>query len=90
MKRIYIVAQAEKKQKPNCPINLSKQCIKGQLTKLMMQLLGNIKTSHEKLQAIKEKVDNMDTKLCLSFTTLAKQDSNAAAIPVVQKANRTG
>lgn len=60
MKHVYMVAQAEEKTKNHLLDKFIDTMYSGSAGKLMMQLLGNKKTSREELQAIKEMIEKMD------------------------------
>ncbi|MGV3539096.1 MAG: BlaI/MecI/CopY family transcriptional regulator [Rufibacter sp.] len=59
MKHIYHVAEAEEKTKDHLLDKFVHAMYNGSASKLVMQLLGNQKTSREELEAIKELIKNM-------------------------------
>ncbi|MBC3541429.1 BlaI/MecI/CopY family transcriptional regulator [Rufibacter sediminis] len=59
MKHIYRAAEAEEKTKDHLLNRFIDTMYKGSAGKLVMQLLGNQKTSKEELEAIKEMLKNM-------------------------------
>ncbi|RNI31677.1 BlaI/MecI/CopY family transcriptional regulator [Rufibacter latericius] len=59
MKHIYRVAEAEEKTKDHLLDKFIDTMYNGSAGKLVMQLLGNQKTSREELEAIKEMIKNM-------------------------------
>jgi predicted transcriptional regulator len=60
MKHIYIPVEAEEKTKDQLLDRFVKTLYKGSASKLMMQLLGNEKTSKEEIEEIKRLLDNME------------------------------
>ena len=60
MKHVYRVAEEEQKTKDHLLEKFVDSMYKGSASKLVMQLLGNKKTSQEELQAIKDLLNNMD------------------------------
>lgn len=60
MKHVYRVAEAEEKTKDVLLDKFIDSMYQGSAGKLMMQLLGNKKTSREELQAIKEMIKKME------------------------------
>jgi BlaI family penicillinase repressor len=60
MKHIYIVAEEEQKTKEHLLDKFVDSMYKGSASKLVMQLLGNKKTSSEDLQAIKDIVSKLE------------------------------
>jgi len=59
MKHIYRVAEAEEKTKNHLLDKFIHTMYNGSASKLVMQLLGNQKTSREELEAIKELIKKM-------------------------------
>ncbi|WP_207435789.1 BlaI/MecI/CopY family transcriptional regulator [Sabulibacter ruber] len=59
MKHIYRAAEAEQKTKDHLVDKFVDTLFNGSAGKLVMQLLGNQKTSKEELEAIKEMIKNM-------------------------------
>ncbi|PWT78469.1 MAG: transcriptional regulator [Bacteroidetes bacterium] len=62
MKHVYSAALEEKKTKGFLLDRFIDSMYNGSATSLMMQLLGNKKTSKKELQAIKELIDKMEKK----------------------------
>jgi len=62
MKHIYIPAEAEQVTKNHLLERFVDTMYKGSASSLMMQLLGNKKTSKKELEAIRELIKNMDKK----------------------------
>jgi predicted transcriptional regulator len=60
MKHIYIPAVAESKTKDQLLDRFINTLYKGSASSLMMQLLGNEKTSKEDIDKIKQLLDNLD------------------------------
>ena len=60
MKHVYRVAEEEQKTKDHLLEKFVDSMYKGSASNLVMQLLGNKKTSQEELQAIKDLLNNMD------------------------------
>lgn len=60
MKHIYHVVEEEKKTKENLLGKFVDNLYEGSSSKLVMQLLGNQKTSKEELQAIKDMLNQLD------------------------------
>ncbi len=60
MKHVYRVAEEEQKTKDHLLEKFVDSMYKGSASKLVMQLLGNKKTSQEELQAIKELLNKLD------------------------------
>src|ERR1700742_683135 len=60
MKHIYRVAEDEQKTKDHLLEKFVNSMYKGSASKLVMQLLGNKKTSKEDLQAIKELLNKLE------------------------------
>jgi len=60
MKHIYIVAEEEQKTKEHLLDKFVDSMYKGSASKLVMQLLGNKKTSSEDLQVIKDIVSKLE------------------------------
>jgi predicted transcriptional regulator len=62
MKHIYSVAEEEQKTKAYLLEKFVDSMYKGSVSKLVMQLLGNKKTSEKELDAIREMLKKMETK----------------------------
>ena len=62
MKHVYRVAEDEQKTKDHLLEKFVDSMYKGSASKLVMQLLGNKKTSKEDLQAIKEMLSKLEKK----------------------------
>ena len=62
MKHIYHVVEDEEKTKSHLLENFVKTIYQGSASNLVMQLLGNEKTSAEDLKAIKDLLNNLDPK----------------------------
>ena len=62
MKHIYIPVEAEAKTKDQMVNKFVNTLYKGSASSLVMQLLGNEKTSKEELAAIKKLLDDLDQK----------------------------
>jgi predicted transcriptional regulator len=62
MKHIYIPAEAEQVTKNHLLERFVDTMYKGSASSLLMQLLGNKKTSKKELEAIRELIKNMDKK----------------------------
>jgi BlaI family penicillinase repressor len=62
MKHIYSPAEPEQKTKNALLEKFVESMYNGSASSLVMQLLGNKKTSKKELQAIKELLDKMNTK----------------------------
>jgi BlaI family penicillinase repressor len=62
MKHIYLVAEDEQKTKEHLLDKFVDSMYKGSASKLVMQLLGNKKTSKEDLQAIKNLLNKMENE----------------------------
>ena len=60
MKHVYRVAEDEQKTKEHLLDKFVDSMYKGSASKLVMQLLGNKKTSKEDLQAIKEMLNKLE------------------------------
>jgi BlaI family penicillinase repressor len=60
MKHIYRVAEDEQKTKEHLLDKFVDSMYKGSASKLVMQLLGNKKTSQQELQEIKELLKNLE------------------------------
>ncbi|WP_145856495.1 BlaI/MecI/CopY family transcriptional regulator [Pedobacter suwonensis] len=60
MKHIYIPVEAEEKTKVQLLDRFVNTLYKGSASKLMMQLLGNEKTSKKEIEEIKRLLNNMD------------------------------
>lgn len=60
MKHIYIPVEAEEKTKVQLLDRFVNTLYKGSASKLMMQLLGNEKTSKKEIEEIKRLLDSMD------------------------------
>lgn len=60
MKHIYIPVEAEEKTKDQLLNRFVKTLYKGSAAKLMMQLLGNEKTSKAEIEEIKRLLDNIE------------------------------
>jgi BlaI family transcriptional regulator, penicillinase repressor len=60
MKHVYLVAEEEQKTKDHLLDKFVDSMYKGSTSKLVMQLLGNKKTSKEDLQAIKELLGKLE------------------------------
>ncbi|SER51222.1 BlaI/MecI/CopY family transcriptional regulator [Pedobacter rhizosphaerae] len=60
MKHIYIPVEAEEKTKDQLLDRFVKTLYKGSAAKLMMQLLGNEKTSKAEIEEIKRLLDNIE------------------------------
>ncbi|WP_131535946.1 BlaI/MecI/CopY family transcriptional regulator [Pedobacter nototheniae] len=60
MKHIYIPVEAEEKTKDQLLDRFVNTLYKGSASKLMMQLLGNEKTSKSDIEEIKRLLDSMD------------------------------
>lgn len=60
MKHIYIPVEAEEKTKVQLLDRFVNTLYKGSASQLMMQLLGNEKTSKEEIEEIKRLLDKMD------------------------------
>jgi BlaI family penicillinase repressor len=60
MKHIYLVAEEEQKVKGQLLDRFVDTLYKGSASKLVMQLLGNQKTSKQELDAIKELLNKLD------------------------------
>ncbi len=60
MKHIYIPVEAEEKTKDQLLDRFVNTLYKGSASKLMMQLLGNEKTSKSDIEEIKRMLDSMD------------------------------
>lgn len=60
MKHIYIPVEAEQKTKDQLLDRFVNTLYKGSASKLMMQLLGNEKTSKSDIEEIKRLLDSMD------------------------------
>lgn len=62
MKHVYRVAEEEQKTKDHLLEKFVDSMYKGSASKLVMQLLGNKKTSQEELQAIKDLLNKLDSE----------------------------
>ena len=62
MKHVYRVAEDEQKTKDHLLEKFVDSMYKGSASKLVMQLLGNKKTSKQDLQAIKEMLSKLEKK----------------------------
>jgi BlaI family penicillinase repressor len=62
MKNVYRPAEPEQKTKNVLLEKFVENMYNGSASSLVMQLLGNKKTSKKELQAIKELLNKMDTK----------------------------
>jgi len=60
MKHVYRVAEEEEKTKDHLLEKFVDSMYKGSASKLVMQLLGNKKTSPQELQAIKDLLNNLE------------------------------
>ena len=60
MKHVYRVAEEEQKTKDHLLEKFVDSMYKGSASKLVMQLLGNKKTSQEELQAIKDLLNKLE------------------------------
>lgn len=62
MKHVYRVAEEEQKTKDHLLEKFVDSMYKGSASKLVMQLLGNKKTSRQELQAIKDLLNKLDSE----------------------------